>query len=99
MSNDNDSEAGSDDSSSSSDTESEVTASEIKPAYKSKEEFKTDEEYEKYILENVKVGASVRFKDNEESRSEIGTVVKVSWACKHLHSSIELACVDFNASL
>ena len=78
LSNDNDSEAGSDYSETSSDSDCQVTASEIKPPYKTREDFKADEEYEEYVLENVKVGASVRFKDSKESRSEVGTVVKVS---------------------
>lgn len=79
LSNDNDSEAGSDYSETSSDSDCQVTASEIKPPYKTREDFMADEEYEEYVLENVKVGASVRFKDSKESRSEVGTVLKVSF--------------------
>ena len=78
LSNDNNSEGGSDDTESSSDSDCQVTASEIKPAYKTSEDFRTGEDYEKYVLENVKVGAYVRFRDSKESRSEVGTVVKVS---------------------
>ena len=78
LSNDNDSEAGSGYSESSSDSDCQVTASEIKPAYKTRDDFSTDEEYENYVLENVKVGASVRFKSSNDSRSEVGTVMNVS---------------------
>lgn len=78
LNDDNDSEAVSDDSDLSSNSESEVVATEAKSTFKGREDFQTPEEYEKYILESVKVGASVSFKDKEQSQSEVGIVTKVS---------------------
>ena len=79
LSNDNDSEAGSGQCNldSSSESECETVESEVKPLFKTRDDFRTAEEYEKYIADIVRIGTTISYKDNEGTSSETGTVVKV----------------------
>ena len=63
---------------SSSESDCGVTASEIKPIFKTRQDFSSSEDYEQYVTDHVKVGSFVRFKQKDETESTSGKVTKVN---------------------
>ena len=63
---------------SSSESDSGVSASEIKPIFKTRQDFSSSEDYEQYVTDHVKVGSFVRFKQKDQTESTTGKVTKVN---------------------